>query len=95
MPSWRDPKQAPCMPLAYANSAAMSGQEVWIARPGELITSQVEELATRVGGLPLFPAGSPQLEAQHTTCGACGQQLALILQVHAAAASASAAAATC
>ena len=61
--------------------ATAAKQEVWLARPGELITGQVEELATRVGGLPLFPAGCPAVDPRLTACQACGKQLALILQV--------------
>lgn len=61
--------------------ASAAEQEVWLARPGELIVSQVEELATRIGGRPLYPAGCPAVAPQLTACQACGNQLALILQV--------------
>ena len=58
-------------------------QEHWVARPGDLIRlgHEVHELATRVGGLPVYPAGCNAPETAKTACQACGQQLALLLQV--------------
>lgn len=65
-----------------AHTSTMSAdQEHWVARPGELVTDGVEETATRVGGLPLFPAGCPSPDPALTACQECGKQLALILQV--------------
>lgn len=61
--------------------ASAASQEVWLARPGELIVSRVEELATRIGGRPLYPAGCPAVAPDLTACQACGNQLALVLQV--------------
>ena len=58
-------------------------QEHWVARPGDLIRlgHEVHELATRVGGGPLFPADGIPPGSEMTACQACGQQLALLLQV--------------
>lgn len=57
--------------------------ETWVARPSDLIlpSHAVPLVATRVGGLPVYPSDCQPPAAELTTCQACGKQLALLLQV--------------
>ena len=61
----------------------MKESRVVLGRPGDLVlrSEQLDEYATRMGGTPAYPRSCAPPDPAFTRCGACGNQMSLVLSV--------------